>query len=106
MSAPLPKHISRDELLARLQQEVATLGDSELAWWRQHSVPLLVMRHVDSVYGELYHFVVAVCGSDILFFSDGYDYEFGYAKREAGSETMTVVAVIGKLQDAIAYLAH
>jgi hypothetical protein len=101
MSTPLPKYISLEDLLARLKEEVATLDDSELAWWRQYSVSPFPMRHVCSVYGEMYHFVVAVRGSDILFFSDGYDYEFGHAKLEAGIETMKVDAIIGKLREAI-----
>ena len=106
MSTPIPKYVTRDRLLALLQEEVATLDDSELAWWRQHSVSPFAMRYVCSLYGEMYHFVVAVSGSDILVYSDGYNDEFVYAKREAGSETMRVVEAVGTLKNGIYYITH
>jgi len=88
-----------------LQQEIAKLGDSELAWWRQHSVSPFIARYHDSVYGDLFCFIVAVWGSDVLFFEDTYC-NFAYAKLEAGSETMSVCAVVGTLQDTITYVTH
>ena len=100
MSAPLPEYISRDELLARLRQEAATLGDSDLAWWRQHSVAPFPVRS-----GEASHFVVAVSGRDILFFADDED-EFGFARHESGSRVMTVYGLAGDLQDAIRGIRH
>ena len=95
MSISLPEYISRDQLLDRLQREVATLADSDLSWWRQHSVEPFPVRN-----GDLSHFVVAVSGHDVLFFADDED-EFGQAKLEAGSETLTNCGLFGDLLDAI-----
>jgi hypothetical protein len=84
---------------------MAKLGDSELAWWRQHSVSPFIARYHDSVYGDLFCFVVAVWGSDVLFFEDTYC-EFAHATLEPGSETMRICEVLGNLQEAITYGTH
>jgi len=102
MSSPLPR-ISRAELTDLLQRETAKLGDSELAWWRQHSVSPFIARYRDSVYGDLFCFIVAVSGSDVLFFEDTYS-EFAHAKPEPVSETMRVCEVLGNLQEAITFV--
>ena len=89
-----------------MQEEVAILGDSQLAWWKQHSVSPFSLHTHCSLYGDMYHYVVAVCGSDVLCYCDGYNGEFAYAKREAGSETMEIRECLGNLRDAITYMTQ
>jgi len=95
MSASLPKHISVVELAERLNQEVSSLADSDLTWWREHGVAPFPVIH-----GDQSHFVVAVAGQDILFFADDED-EFGVARLVTGSDRMTGYGLFGDLQNAI-----
>jgi len=95
MSAPLPKYVSRDSLLEIVKREFASLSDSDLVWWKAHSVAPFPARH-----GEMSHFVVAVAGQDIIFFADDED-EFGIAKLQASSDTITDYGLVGDLKYAI-----
>ena len=95
MTIPQPQYISRADLIERLQQEVSSLTDTNLSWWRDHSVSPFAAR-----YGELSHFVVAVSGQDIIFFADDED-EFGVAKLRAPDQTITDYGLAGDLKDAV-----
>jgi hypothetical protein len=95
MTLQLPKYISRDDLMERLNQEVSSLIDSDLMWWKSHAVAPFPVH-----YGNTSHFVVAVAGWDILFFADDED-EFGVAKLQQSGQTMTDYGLAGDLKDAI-----
>jgi hypothetical protein len=95
MSAPLPEYVSRDSLLEIVQREFASLSDSDLVWWKAHSVAPFPARH-----GEMSHFVVAVTGQDIIFFADDED-EFGVAKLQASSDSISDYGLVGDLKYAI-----
>jgi hypothetical protein len=63
MIIPQPQHISREDLVERLQHEVASLTGADLAWWTAHRVSPFPARH-----GETAHFIVAASGQSVIFF--------------------------------------
>ena len=82
-------------MLELVQRELASLSDSDLVWWKAHSIASFPARH-----GEMSHFVVAVAGQDIIFFADDED-EFGVAKLEASGDAFTDYGLVGDLKYAI-----
>src|SRR5215470_13903525 len=93
MTIPEPEHVSREDLIQRLQQEVQSLSDGDLEWWTIHRVSPFVAR-----YDESSHFIVASSGQSVIFFADDED-EFGVAKLTGG--IITDCGLTGDLRDAV-----
>ena len=99
MANSLPQCVTHQELAARLDDEVGTLRQTELAWWSAHRVTPFPALHKSSA-----HFVVAVHGNRAIFFADDED-EFGVARLVEENQSISDYGLVGDLRDAVRIIA-
>ena len=95
MTDPQPQHITLENLMELLRQEVCNLTVDDQVWWEAFSVTPFTVQH-----GSTKHFAVAVSGANIIFFADDED-ELGLAKLAGSSQSITDYGLAGDLKDAV-----
>lgn len=89
-----PKYIEREELLELISQQAEVFTAPEADWFQDNRVDLFTAR-----FAELWHYVVARTGNDVIFFADDED-EFGIGTLTAKS-TLENYGLVGDLIDAV-----